>query len=89
MEIPARPPPPIDTPLHGSCMLSSFLSFPSPLSSENQSLCRVAGSVKLPPSKFLQLCIFRLGVCELAKSGLPIAALFTFEAIRMRGPEKC
>lgn len=53
------------------------------------SLCRMAGFVKLPPPKFLQLCIFRLGICELAKSGLPIATLFTFEAIRVKAPEKC
>lgn len=59
------------------------------LSSENESLCRMARFVKLPPPKFLQLCIFRLGICELAKSRLPIAAVFTFEAIRVRAPEKC
>lgn len=40
------------------------------------------------PLKFLQLCIFRLGICELAQSGLPICALFTFEAIIVRDQKK-
>lgn len=48
----------------------------------------MAGFVKLLPSKFLQRCVFRLGICELTQSGLPICALFTFEAIIVRAPEK-
>lgn len=43
-------------------------------------LCRMAGFVKFLPCKFLQLCILRLPVSELALSGLPVGALFTFEA---------
>lgn len=44
--------------------------------------------VKLPPSKFLQLCIRRLGICELAESGLPIGTLFTSEVPRVRVSEE-
>lgn len=72
------------------CLPFFFLSLSlfSFLCPHRNSLCRVAGFVKLLPSKFLQLCVFRLGICELAQSGLPIWALFTFEAIIVRAQEK-
>lgn len=95
MEIPAHPPSPsIGYPITWvayAFLFSFFLFFfflQLPLSSENQALRRGAGFVKLPPCKFFQLCIFRLGMCELAESGLPVGALFTFEAIRVRAPEE-
>lgn len=48
----------------------------------------MAGFVRLPPSKFLQLCVCKLGICELAENGPPISTLLTFEGRKSESPRK-
>lgn len=98
MEMPAHPrSPSIGYPITWvayAWLVSSFLFSPPPffslfvlgafVSPQNSQICQVN-----QPLRFLQLCTFRPGVCELAEGGPPVGTLFTFEAIRGGAPEKC